>query len=119
MPARAKMLGDGAIGRQKALRLPRGLEPLHTRLPLPRGPMRILTAVIEISTLPMFHPRKDLALGRAVALELIGDDHARDVLQPLEQLAEKLLGGFLVPATLHQDVEDGILLIHRAPQIMV
>jgi hypothetical protein len=32
--------------------------------------------------------------------------------------AEKLLGGFLVPATLHQNVEDVIILIHRAPQIM-
>jgi hypothetical protein len=36
----------------------------------PRRPMRVLTPVIEIATLAMFHPRQDCALRRAVALSL-------------------------------------------------
>ena len=54
-------------------------EPLHPILALTRRPMRVLTPIIEITTLAMFHPGEDLALGRAIALQLIGDDDARHV----------------------------------------
>src|SRR5215510_353713 len=94
------MLGDRAIRRQKALGMSGGLEPLHAILTLPRRPMRVLAPVIEVATLAMLHSGQDLALRRAIALELIGDDNAWHVLQPLEQLAEKFLGGVLVPAAL-------------------
>ena len=80
--------------------------------------MRVLTPVIEIPTLAMLHAREDLALGRAIALQFIGDDHARHVLQPLEQLAKELLRRVLIAAALHQDIEDIVVLIHRAPQVM-
>jgi len=80
--------------------------------------MRVLTPVIEVATLAMLHPRQDLALGRAIALELIRDDHPWDVLQALEQLAEKLLRRVLVAAALHQNIEDVILLVDSAPQVM-
>jgi len=43
----------------------------------------------------MLHPRQYLPLGRAVALKLIGDNHAWQVLEPFEQLAKELLGGVL------------------------
>src|SRR5436190_1874825 len=100
MPSGAEVLGNRAIRGQKTLGMPSRLEPLHAILALPRGPMRILTAVVEITTLAVFHPRQDLALRRAVALQLIRDDHPWHVLQPLEQLAEKLLGRLLVPSAL-------------------
>src|SRR5215831_16255315 len=80
--------------------------------------MRILTAVVEIATLAVFDPGQDLALGRAVALELIRDDHPWHVLQALEQLAKKLLRCLLVAAALHQNVENVIVLVHRTPEIM-
>ena len=51
--------------------------------------MRVLTAVVQRATLAVLDSGQDLALGRAVALQLIGDDDAWHVLQPLEQLAEK------------------------------
>ena len=54
-------------------------EPLHPILALTRRPMRVLTPIIEITTLAMFHPGEDLALGRAIALQLISDDDARHV----------------------------------------
>jgi hypothetical protein len=80
--------------------------------------MRVFAAVIEVATLPMFHPREDLALRRAVALELIRDDHPWHVLQPLEQLAEEFLRRVLVAAALHQDVEDVVVLVDGAPEVM-
>jgi len=61
----------------------------------------------------MFYPREHLALGGSVALELIGNDHARDVREPFEQLTEELLRGPLIPAALDQDVEHVPFLIYR------
>src|SRR5437868_6913407 len=118
MPPGSEVLGNGTIRRQEPLSMARRFEPLHPILALTRRPMRVLTPVIEIPTLPMFYPRQDLPFGRAVALELIGDDDAGHVLQALEQLAEKLLGCFFVPTALHQDIEDVIVLVDSAPQIM-
>src|SRR5215475_2878068 len=80
--------------------------------------MRVLTPVIEIPTLAMLHARENLALGRAIALQFIGDDHARHILQPLEQLAKELLRRVLIAAALHEDIADSVVLIHRAPQVM-
>src|SRR4029450_9840272 len=87
-------------------------------LALPRGRMRVLTAVVEIAALTMFDSGQDLPLGRAIALELIGDNDAWDVLQPLEQLAKEFLGGLLIAPALDQDVEHIIVLVDSAPQVM-
>jgi hypothetical protein len=74
--------------------------------------------VVEIPMLGVLDPRQDLALRRAIAFQLIRDDHPRHVLQPLQQLAEELLRGFLVPAALYEDIEDVAVLIHGPPEIM-
>ncbi len=89
MPSGSKVLGNGSIRGQKARGMPRGLKSLHAPLALPRRPMRILTPVVQVTTLAMLYPGQDLPFGRAVALQLIRDDDAWDVLQPLKQLAEK------------------------------
>jgi hypothetical protein len=80
--------------------------------------MEVLTPVIEIATLAMCHPGQDLPFGRAITLELVRDDHPRHVLQAFEQLTKKFLCRCLVPPALHQDVEDMIVLIDRAPEIL-
>jgi hypothetical protein len=80
--------------------------------------MRVLTPVIKIPTLTVFHPGQDLSLRGPVALQLIRDDHPWHVLEPFEQLAKELLRGLLVAAALHQYVEDVVVLIYRAPQVM-
>ncbi len=49
---------------------------------------------------------------------LIGDQDPWDVLQPLEQLAEKPLGGGLIPVRPYQDVQDQAVLINCPPQIL-
>src|SRR5215471_2993309 len=118
MPSRSKVLGNGAVGRQKTLGMSRRLKPLHAIFSLPCRAMRILTPVIEVAALAVFHPGQDLALRSAVALELISDDDAWHVLQPLEQLAEKLLGRVLIAAALDQNIQHVIVLVHSTPEIM-
>src|SRR5262245_29901320 len=117
MPSWSEVLGNGAVVREEALRMPRGCEPLHGGLALTRWPMGALTLVVEITALAVFHAREELALRGTVALQVIGDD-PWDVLTPFEQRAEKLLRGLFIAPTLHQDVEHVIVLVHRPPHVM-
>jgi hypothetical protein len=75
MPARAEVLGNRTIRRQKALCMARGLEPLHAPFPLPCWLGRVLGAVIEIAVLSVFRPRQDLPLRGTIALQFIRDAH--------------------------------------------
>jgi hypothetical protein len=93
MPARAEALGDRSIGREELLGMSRRLKPLHAALPLAGGLMGVLGAVVQVAMLTMFHTREALVLDRTVAFQLISDQDQGDVLAPLEQLAEKFLGG--------------------------
>jgi hypothetical protein len=96
--------------------MPGGLEPLHPPLPLAGGWGRVLGPVVQVPGLPMPHARQDLALGRAVALELIRAEHPWDILTALEELPKALLGGLRIPSPLHQDGKHHTVLIHRPPQ---
>ena len=98
--------------------MPAGFEPLHVVLALPRRTMRVFTPVIEVATLPVFHPGQDLPLRRTIAFELIGNDHPWHVLQALEQLTEKLLRRVRVAAALYQDIHHVVVLVDSAPQVM-
>jgi hypothetical protein len=118
MAPRSEVLGNGAIRREEALRLPGRLAPLHASLALACGLVGVLRPIVERAVLAMFHAWEALALGRAVAFAFIGDDHAWDILAALEERAEELLGGVLVAPPLHQDVELYAILIHCPPQIM-
>ena len=66
--------------------------------------------------LAVLHARQDLAFCCSITLQLIGDDHARNVVHPFEQLAEKSLRGLFVALALHKDIEHISVLIHRWPQ---
>ncbi len=94
------------------------LEALHGVLALPRRLVGVFGTIVEIAALPVLHPRQHLPLGRAIARELVRDQHPRDVGAALEQLAEEFLGRRFVPAALDQDVEDVAVLIDSAPEIM-
>ncbi len=111
MPAWSKVLGDGAVRGEKPLGMARRLQPLHPSLPLARGLMRVLRMVVEVAVLAMLHSRQALSFGGPIAFEFISDDHPWNVLTALEELAEELLGGLLVPSSLHQDVEHHTVLI--------
>ena len=56
MPSGSEVLGHGSIRGQKTLGMPRGFDPLHAILALPRRPMRVLAPVIELPTLAMLYP---------------------------------------------------------------
>jgi hypothetical protein len=99
MPSRAEVLGDRTIGREEPLGVAWGFEALHPLLPLAGRLVGVLRAIIEIAVLAMFHPWEDLPLGGAIALEFVGNDHARDVAQSFKELAKELLRGFLVGPT--------------------
>ncbi len=91
---------------------------MYAALTLPRWPLGALTPVLEVATLAMFHFREALPLRSTIALQFIRDDDARNGLTPFEQLAQDLLSGLIVAPTLHQDIQDVVVLIHRAPQVM-
>jgi hypothetical protein len=69
--------------------------------------------------LPMLDTGEEVPLRRAVAFQLVGDEHPWRVRQTFEQLPEELFGRMLVPPTLHQDIEDVPLLIDRLPEIVL
>jgi len=67
----------------------------------------------------MFNFGKQLALGHAVASQLVSHDHARDILKALQQPSKEALRGFGVPPRLNQDVEHNAVLIHGTPKIVL
>jgi hypothetical protein len=48
--------------------------------------MRVLTAVIEVATLPMLHTRHHLALGYSVAVQLVRDQESMEMLGRIKQI---------------------------------
>jgi hypothetical protein len=113
MPARTEVLGDGTIGGEESLGITRGFEPLHAPLALTSGLMRVLSTMIEIPVLTMFHPWENLALGGSIALQFVGDDHAWYIGQAFQKFAEELLRGPLISAALDQDIQHVPVLIDR------
>jgi hypothetical protein len=78
--------------------------------------MGIFCLGVQAFVLSLLHARPALAFRRPITLELIGEDHARNVAQPFEQLAEKWLSGLCVALALHKDIEHICVLIHRWPE---
>jgi hypothetical protein len=70
----------------------------------------------ESLVLPMLHPRQDFAFRRTIALQFVGNDHTRRVLQFLKQLAKQSFGSFFVPPALNQNVKHVSILIDRSPE---
>jgi hypothetical protein len=118
MPSRSEMLGNGSIRGQKSLARPGGFEPLQAIFSLACGPMGVLTAVVERATLPVFHAGQSLLLRRAVAFQLLRDNHPWHIGEAFEQLAKALLCCLLVAPTLDENVQDVVVLLHRTPQGM-
>ena len=98
--------------------MPRRFEPLPAPFPLAPRLVRVLGAIIHIAVLPVFDARQDLSLSSTVALQLIGDDHAGDILAAFEELAEELLGGCLIAAALDQNIQDMAVLINGPPEVV-
>ncbi len=109
-------VGDLIMDRKKPLHLSRRLEPFHDPLSSPGRLVGILRPVVEAFVLPVLHAGHDLALGRGVAAQLVGDQHTRRSPLLLQELAEQALGGLLVAPALDEDIENKALLVDRAPE---
>src|SRR2546428_2019155 len=118
MASRAGVVGDGAIGSAETLGRTGRWASLHAMLALMRRPMGGRTPIIERATLAVFHPRQPLPLGRAVARELIRDDHPWPVRQSPAYRAAKLRRRLFIVPALHQDIAYGIVLVDSPPQGM-
>jgi hypothetical protein len=112
------MASDEAESREKALCLFSRFELPHFLLSQSCGLVRVFRSIVEPFVLPMLHAKQDFTFRRSIALQCIGNDHARDVLKPIEKLAEKSLRGLLVASDLHENIEHVAVLIHCSPQIM-
>jgi hypothetical protein len=108
----------GPWAKRKRLRVARRFEPLYLPLPLLRGLARVLGTLVQTPALPMFHTWQRLSLHGAITRQLDRDDHPWHAGQLLEQLAEILLGSFLVPPMLLENSEPVAVLIHSPPEIM-
>jgi hypothetical protein len=80
--------------------------------------MGILRPIVQAFVLAVLHARQYLLLGRAIAAQLIGDQHTWDVLASLEQFPKELLGSLFVASALHQDIEHIAMLINCSPEIV-
>ncbi len=118
MPSWAEVFADWPESSEEALGMARRLEAAHRVLALACRLMRILRAVVQPSMATMLHARHDLLMGSFVAAELVRDQHTRDVLAPRKQLAEDLLGGYLVASALHQDIQDVPVLVDCPPHVV-
>jgi hypothetical protein len=98
--------------------VPGRLEPSHTPLPLARRLVGVFRTVVQTPVLAMVDAGQYLSLRRHIAFELIGDDDRWHIRPPLQQLPEELLRSVPVPPPLHQDIEDGAVLIHGTPSII-
>src|SRR5437762_11079434 len=112
-------MGDLIMGGEKALNLPRRLDPLHDPLSLSGRLMGVFGPVIEALVLPMLDPGHDLPLGRGVALQLVGDEHTRGSTLLFEELAEQAFGGLLVAPALDENIENEAVLVDSTPEPML
>ena len=81
--------------------------------------MGVLRPIIQALVLPVFDTFKQFPFGRTLAFQLVGHDNSWRKARRFEQLAEKLLGGSLIPMALHQDSEDLPVGIHGPPEIVL
>jgi hypothetical protein len=68
--------------------------------------------------LPVRYPRQEFPLGGPIAVQRVEDDHAWDLLTPVQEYAEECLGGNVIASALREDLQHTAVLIHRPSPIM-
>lgn len=91
--------------REKALCVFWGLKVFHLPFSHPGGLMGVLGTVVKIAALPMLDLRQDLPLGCSIALQFVGDDHARRSPCGVQQLAKEAQSCPATPLRLNQNVD--------------
>ena len=80
--------------------------------------MGILRAIVQVAALTVLDVRQELALRHAVAFQLIGNEDARHILQPLQETLEEALRRPAIAAGLDQNIKHDAVSIDGAPEIM-
>jgi hypothetical protein len=93
----------------------RGFEALHGSFPLLCWLMGVLSSIVQTFVLAVLDAGHHLFLGGCIAGQLLGNNHARDILQSFEQLAKELSCCAFVAPTLDQDIEDITILVNGSP----
>jgi len=112
----AEVRQEGSRGREEPLGRTRGLDPLPAALPLPGRRGRVCCALRERAGRARCHARPDVARRRSLARQFIGDEHAGHGRAPFAELADELLGRFLVPAAGPRDPGRSRLALRPAPE---
>jgi hypothetical protein len=103
---------------KKPLRLTSRFEATHRSFALTCSLMGILGPIVETFLLSVLHTGQYLLFCRAIAPQLIRDQHAWNILTEGEQLPKEPLGSLFVPVALHQDILHVARLIDRSPQLV-
>ena len=103
---------------QEVLGLMWRLEPLHLPFSASRRSVGVFSAIVEVAALSVLDVREQSTLCRAVAPELVGHAHTRNVLQTPEQALEEPRCGFRISTTLDKNVEHDPVPIYRVPEIV-
>ena len=110
MAADTKEILDGAVHREKPLRVRGGLEAAHLTFPLPGRLVRDFGPVVRVPV---------RAAGRGVAAECVGDQSSRDTALAFQQLAEEAEGRPPIAPGLHEDVDRVAIPVYGTPQILL
>jgi hypothetical protein len=110
---------DEGMSGEGVLRLFGRFEPLHLPLSSPRRPLRVLGPIVQISASSVVDVGKQLAPSDAIASQLVGHDHPRDVSQTLQKPPEEALRGVGIAPDLNENVEHNAILIDGAPEVML
>ncbi len=114
MSRRMEVAVDEGMSGEEVLRLFGRFEPLHLPLSSARRPMRVPGPNVQVSALSVLDAGKQLTPSDAIAAQLVGHDHPRDVLQALQKPSEEALRGVGVAPGLNEDVEHNAILMGRA-----
>src|ERR1700731_2329633 len=99
--SRLEMPSDRAKGREKALGLCGLMRKRRIFFSRRRvGWCECSARLFHTRVLAVLPALQDLAFRRSIPFQLIGNNHARNVLQPFEKFAKKSLGGFFVASAL-------------------
>ncbi len=87
MAAGTEMVPNGPLCGKKSLGMSRGFEAAHRSLSLACWLVRVLRPIVEALVLAVLHAGQYILFSCCIAAELIGDQHARDILTPFQQLS--------------------------------
>jgi len=94
-----------------------GLAGPRIRLPLSRGLVRHFGAIVRVARRVVDDEGHDLPMRDSVAAQLVGHQTDGLLSLPLQEFSKESPRRTPVPARLDEEVDQGTILIHRAPEI--